>query len=62
MYTYIYKKRKTFTNKRKKDTGPPKLETILRNDLITSRIGVTPYFYIRYKNFFQYSDISLLRV
>ena len=52
MYTYVYKKRKTFTNKREKDTGPPKLETILRNDLITSRIGVTPYFYIHYKKFF----------
>jgi hypothetical protein len=39
-------------NKREKDGWGPKRETILRNVLIVSRIGVTPYFYIRYKKFF----------
>jgi len=51
MYIVIKQKRKTFLNIYKKHWGPPKVEIVLCNTLITRGIGVTPYFYICY-NFF----------
>ena len=55
------KKGKSFWDFVKKEGVGRRTKTILRKGLIVRRIGVTPYFYIRYKNFLVNCDISLLR-
>ena len=55
------KKGKSFWDFVKKEGVGRRTKTILRKGLIVRRIGITPYFYIRHKNFLIYSDISLLR-
>ena len=57
----IKKKGKSFWDFVKKEGVARRFKTDLGNRLIVRRIGVTPYFYIRHKNFLIYSDISLLR-
>jgi len=46
MFTYVYKKGKSFWKNMKNDGPGRQSKTVLRNDLITRKIGVTPYFYI----------------
>ena len=55
----IRKKGKTFWDFVKKEGVGRQMKIVLRKGLVVSRIGVTPYFYIYYKNFLVNSDISL---